>query len=353
MRKWLQVVGSPKLALVGMVWLAIGAGLSYGNPIDVSIWVLIAPLAFMAVTLLCAIFGYPRIHRQTGLLVFHIGLLTLVVLAALGRLTFFEARVEMLEGNAFNPQDLLGVRQGQWHWGKLSDVEFVQGPYRVEYSAGLVRGRTFNDVAVRNSAGEWETRIVGDDRVLVEDGYRFYTSFNKGYAPLLTWQPGDGSAPVSGAVHMPSYPMFAHKQDQVWQPPQGPELKLWLRLETGLKENQAWVLNGQPVRSVLVVTDADKRHELLPGQAVMVAGGTVRYEKLLTWMGYKIFYDPTLHWMFVASVLSVAGLGWHFWRRFGNLQAAALAPALSPGQNALEVTWSTKPLPVRGVPNNG
>lgn len=348
MRKWLQIVGSPKLALVGMVWLGIGAGLSYGNPMDVSIWVLVAPLAFMAVTLLCAIFGYPRIHRQTGLLVFHVGLLAIVVLAALGRLTFFEARVEMLEGNLFNAQDLLDVRQGRWHRGKLSEVEFVQGPYRVEYSAGLVRGRTFNDVAVRNRVGEWETRVIGDDRVLVMDGYRFYTSFNKGYAPLLTWQPDGGSEPVSGAVHMPSYPMFAHKQDQIWQPPQGPALKLWLRLETGLQEDQAWVLNGQPVRSVLVVTEADKRHELLPGQAIAVAGGTVRYEKLLTWMGYKIFYDPTLHWMFAASVLSVAGLGWHFWRRFGDLRAAALASTPIPAQIGSEGAWPTKPVPVRG-----
>lgn len=348
MRKWLQIAGSPKLALVGMVLLAIGAGLSYGNPVDVSIWVLVAPLAFMAVTLLCAICGYPRIHRQTGLLIFHIGLLTIVMLAALGRLTFFEARVELLEGNPFNAQDLLGVRQGQWHWGRLSDVEFVQGTYRVEYSSGLVRGRTFNDVAVRKSSGEWETRTVGDDRVLVMDGYRFYTSFNKGYAPLLTWQPSEGATPVSGAVHMPSYPMFAHKQDQIWQPPQGPELKLWLRLETGLQENQAWVLNGQPVRSVLVATDADKRYELLPGQAVKISGGTLRYEKLLTWMGYKIFYDPTLHWMFAASVLSVAGLGWHFWRRFGDLKSPALTLATTAEHVAPGAAWSAKPVTVRG-----
>lgn len=344
MRKWLLIFGSPKLALVGMALLAVGAGLNYGNPVEVSSWVLVVPLALMAFNLLCAIFGYPRIHRQAGLLVFHLGLVAIVLLAALGRLMFFEARVEALEGSQFNAQELLGARQGLWHRNTLSDVQFVQGRYTIEYSPGLVRGRTFNQVLLSNRNGAWENRLIGDDRPLVVDGYRFYTTFNKGYAPLLTWMPDDGSESITGAVHMPSYPMFAHKQDQSWQPPHGPDLRLWLRLDTGMHEKKAWVLNGRPVESVLVVSAGTERHELVSGQTLKLAGGTLRYEQLLTWMGYKIFYDPTLHWMFAAAVLSVVGLGGYFWSRFGRLNASMANHVAIP--EAPPTSWT--PRPVRG-----
>jgi hypothetical protein len=36
-------------------------------------------------------------------------------------------------------------------------------------------------------------------------------------------------------------------------------------------------------------------------------------------MGYRIFYDPTLMPLLVVSLLGVAGLGWHLWRRVGRL----------------------------------
>lgn len=343
-RKWLLILGSPKLALVGMGLLAAGAGLNYGNPVDMPNWVLVGPLALMAFNLLCAICGYPRIHRQAGLLIFHLGLVAIVVLAAVGRLTFFEARVEVLEGSPFQAQELMDARHGPWHRNSLSDVQFVQSRYTIEYSPGLVRGRTFNQVLVPNQNGEWENQIIGDDRPLVLDGYRFYTTFNKGYAPLLTWMPEDGSEPITGAVHMPSYPMFAHKQDQTWQPPRGPDLRLWLRLDTGLNERENWVLNSRPVGSVLVVNDGAERYELVPGQTLKLAGGRLRYEQLLTWMGYKLFYDPTLHWMFAAAMLSVAGMGWHFWTRFGRLDTRATAPVLPA--NVSHSTWVAKP--VRG-----
>jgi hypothetical protein len=42
-------------------------------------------------------------------------------------------------------------------------------------------------------------------------------------------------------------------------------------------------------------------------------------------MGYKVFYDPTLHWMFLAAVIAIIGLSAHFWRKFGAVQAYAAA----------------------------
>ena len=312
----LRRVASLKLTLAGMVLLAVGAGLSYGNPATMPVWVLVVPMALLALNLLAAIVSNTRINRRPGLLVFHLGLLGVVVLAAVGRLTHFEAHVELLQGTALSAAQLFDRREGPFHPDGLSGVDFVQGPFTVEYFPGIVRGATRSTVVLTDENGNRETRIIGDDTPLVLDGYRFYTTFNKGFAPVLTWIPDQGEQ-VTGAVHMPSYPLFDFRQDNTWTPPGGPQVKLWLSLETGLKEKEYWVLDGSKAHSTLVLNLGDRRFELKVGESLRLPGGVVRYERLSTWMGYKIFFDPTLKWMFIVAMVGVCGMGAHFWRRFG------------------------------------
>ena len=333
MRRAVKRLGSVRLAFLGMIALAVGAALSYGNPQDTSIWVLVVPLAVLSVNLAAAIATNPRIYRRKGLLVFHVSLLAVIVGAAVGRLTFFEGRIEMLEGNPFSVEDVIDVRHGIFHRNRLSEVVFVQGGYTVQYRPGLNRGLTHSHLLVSED-GRWQTRIVGDDRPLVVGGYRFYTTFNKGFAPLLTWEPEQGEA-VSGAIHMPSYPLFEHRQDNRWTPPGGKEIKFWLRLDTGLDREKAWVLDGRKAKAVLVVNENGRRAELLPGQSVRLEGGTLRFERLLTWMGYKIFYDPTLYWMFGFSMLAVAGLFSHYWRKFGLALSTPVAGTTRSGDRVV------------------
>lgn len=317
MMQVLRRLASTRLTLVGMALLAIGAGLSYDNPVETPVWVLIVPLAFLALNLFSAIVTLPAINRRPGLLTFHIGLLAICVLVAIGRLTMFEARVEMLYGTSFDVSQLSDVREGVLHTGDLSSVTFNQGPYTVDYGPGLTRGPTRSHVAIPDARGGWDEKVFGDDTPLIIDGFRFYTSFNKGFAPVLTWLPDSGPA-VTGAVHMPSYPLFEYKQSNDWVTPTGEELKLWLRLETGYDEENSWRLDGDQSSGILVVTSGSLRTELSPGEVVSLNGGRLRYETLSTWMGYKIYYDPTLFWLFVASVLAVCGLMQHYWTKFSS-----------------------------------
>ena len=313
----LRRLSSLKLTLVGMLLLAAGAGLSYGNPASTPVWVLVVPMALLAVNLLAAIISNSRINRRPGLLVFHIGLLGVVVLAAVGRLTHFEAHVELLQGTALSSAEVFDRREGPFHPDGLQDINFVQGAYTVEYFPGIIRGATRSTVILSGDEGGRQTRVIGDDTPLVLDGYRFYTTFNKGFAPVVTWIPDQGEQ-QTGAVHMPSYPLFDFRQDNTWTPPSGPEIKVWLSLDTGLDENGYWILDGSQAHSTLVLDVGDVRAELSVGESLRVDGGVVRYERLSTWMGYKIFFDPTLHWLFVVSMVGVCGLGAHFWRRFGS-----------------------------------
>ncbi|RMD78938.1 MAG: hypothetical protein D6809_04795 [Gammaproteobacteria bacterium] len=318
-------LASLKLTLAGMLLLALGVGLRYGDPDRVSVWVLVLPMGLLALNLLAAVTTNPRIYRRGGLLAFHLALLGLVVLAAIGRLTLFEGHVELVEGQAFSAAEVFDVRAGPLHDGGLERVRFVQGPWTVQYSAGMVRGPTRSTVLVPDGRGGWERRVVGDDVPLVLRGYRFYTSYNKGFAPILTWIPdgpeGRPGAAYTGAVHMPAYPLYDFRQTNTWRPPGGPELKLWLHVQAGLRGDADWVLDGHRATGRLAVRVAgeggERRVELRPGEAVHLPGGTLRFERLGTWMGYKIFYDPTLPWLFVTGILGVLGLAAHYWRRFG------------------------------------
>jgi len=272
-------------------------------------------MLLLAVNLISAIISNPRINRRGGLLVFHLGLLSIVVLAAIGRLTHMDGRVEIIAGAEFSPELVTDVHSGPLHSGALADVKFVQGPFTVEYRAQMMRGLTHSQVALPDNEGGWREAVVGDDRPLLIEGYRFYTTFNKGFAPILSWTSHDGRVSETGAVHMPSYPLFDFKQSNSWTPQGGDEIKFWLQLETGLTAEEAWVLDGRRATGTLVVNVSDERTELLPGQSVKMASGTLRYERLTTWMGYKLFYDPTLQWMFLAAFITIAGLSAHLWRK--------------------------------------
>lgn len=319
---FLRYLASLKLTLVGMILLGIGAGLTYDNLLDVTVWVLVVPLALLALNLTAAIFTNQRINRQPGLLLFHVGLLGVIVLAAIGRLSYVDAHVELAEGQAFTPDAVLELKQGPWHVGRMDKVHFIQGGYRVEYAPGMQRGLTFSQVLVSGEHNAMVEKVVGDDRPLVLEGYRFYTTFNKGFTVLLTWIPDQGQA-VTGRVNLPSYPLYDYKQDNSWTPPGAQEIKFWLQLTTGLREDAAWVLDARNSQGVLVVTSNGQRVELAPGQSARLNAGQLRYEKLSAWMGYKIFYDPTLKWLFFVSVIAVLGMAWHYWTVMG----ARLFPA--------------------------
>lgn len=308
-------LASLKFTLVGMGLLGVGSILIYDNPMDVSMWVIVLPLLLLAINLSAAIVSNPNINQQPGLLVFHVCLLGTVVLAGIGRLTHLDAHLEITQGQMFSPDLLLEVRKGPWHSGDLDKIAFIQGNYTVDYAAGLRRGLTHSEVILPNPSGPPRMQDVGDDRPLVLHRYRFYTTHNKGFSPVLTWIPEVGES-ITGRINMPSYPLFEYKQDNRWVPPgTQEEIKFWLQLKTGMTLEEAWTLDGRNSTGVLVVSTEDRRVELNPGEEVKLAHGRLRYESLTTWMGYRVFYDPTIQWLFYVSVMGVLGLSHYFWVR--------------------------------------
>lgn len=278
------------------------------------------PLVLLFVNLIAAVSTNPRLNRQGGLLVFHLGLAALALVAATGQLIGLRGRVEITEGAAFDPSKVVAQAAPLHPWA-LRKMVFVQRRFDIDYLPGMERQRTDSRVEVPDGRGGWREVVVGDDRPLLLGDYRLYTTSNKGFAPLLTLTASDGRS-ETGGVHLPSYPLQEDRQGNVFRLPwSGRELALWLEIPTPVYDEKGHWEFRKPSGSVLVVVDGDSRHRLQPGDEITVDGGTLRYNSLATWMGYTIFYEPTLSWMLAAAMVAVAGLLWHALLRLRGLLA--------------------------------
>jgi len=274
-----------------------------------------APFAVLCLNLLAALAVSAKLRRQGGLLVFHLALALLAVLAAGDRLTALSGHVEVTEGALFDPAQV-EARTGPLHPWRLDDVRFVQAGFVVDYVPGVKRRETVSTVLVPDAGGQWRPLDVGDEHPLVAGDYRFYTSFNKGFAPVLTYIDARG-ATHTGAVHLPSYPLNHFRQGNDWALPDGSRtLKLWLRLDRPVyAEDDRWQFH-KPENAALVVIDDAGRRELRPGASIRVGHGTLRYDELRSWMGYTISYNPITPWMLATVALAMLGFTWHVIGKF-------------------------------------
>jgi cytochrome c biogenesis protein len=313
MKRIARRLASSRLTLAGFALLAAGTMASYDRP-GAPVWAIVAPLALLTLNLAAAL-ATRKALREGGLGVFHFALLAFLLLAGWGRLTHFDGRVEVGEDVPLDPDQIETLGVGPWHSQGWRQLRFRQGSWDVAYAPGVKRARTRSQVWLE---GQDSPVVVGDDTPLILDSYRFYTTHNKGFAPLLTWQP-EGGAPLRGTLHMPSYPLFDYRQENRWTAPDGRTMQFWLRIERPLADQSAWTLDPHDMPAVLVVQVDAQRHELRPGESLQLPGATLRYERLTGWMGYRIFYDPTLIPLLVVSLVGVAGLAWHLWGRSARL----------------------------------
>jgi len=310
----LRAVASLRLTLAALVVLTVAVWFLLDH--DGPAWpVLVPPLAVLAANLVAAVITHPAFRRWNALLIFHLGLIAIVVLAAIGQLTYLKGHVELTEGQEFGGA-LTETDAGPLHRSMLDDVRFVNEGFALTYAPGLQRNATRNKVRYADADGRERSATVGDQVPLVLKGYRFYTSHNKGFAPIFLWQPKAGE-PALGAVHLPSYPALEHQQARDWILP-GTRMQIWtmLKFDETLLDPEGHSTFRLPGRHTVIVRIGGERREMAPGDVLDLPEGRLHYDGLRTWMGYAVFYDWTIHWMLIAAMLTVAALGWHFWRRF-------------------------------------
>lgn len=309
----LSTLASLRLTLVCLLLLTAAVAYIYDRAGEGSATLpLVLPLTLLAVNLFAAIATNAVFRRQLPLLVFHLALLGIVVLTALGRMTYLRATTEVAVGGEF--ERMQNIEAGPWHNGAKERLRFQNLGFEIAYKPGVQRDRTVNRVRWRDAAGIPHESEIGDQVPLVLEGYRFYTTSNKGFAALFEWQPAGGEAHL-GNVNFPSYPFHADKQNSRWSI-DGTELSAQLVFDEVLIEPSAESRFRLPGRHEVVVQAGLRERRLQPGDGMFLGRGRLTYVGLTTWMGYGIFYDWTIPWLLSACVLATAALGWHFWRKF-------------------------------------
>lgn len=313
-RAVLQAIASLRLTLAILLLLGLGTVAALTETVPPT-WALSVPLTLCALNLGAAITTNAAFRRQMPLLIFHLALLAVIVLVALGRMTYLKGHVEVSEGEVFSGE-LTESESGPWHVSRLDRVRFANLGFDIEYQPGIKRAGTRNRVVWVDAAGIERQGMIGDTVPLVLHGYRFYTSFNKGFAPKFLWQPASGAA-HRGTIHLPAYPLHEYRQALEWTPP-GSDQLLWTQLQFDevLLDPERPSQFRLPEQHRLVVRYGESRQELRPGDRLPLPGGVLRYEGLTAWMGYTVFYDWTIPWLLAACALAVISLGLHFWSKF-------------------------------------
>ncbi len=315
MMSLLRKLASLRLTLLSMILLAVLAVLG-SRDADIGTGVTVVPLVILIVNLVAALLTNRSFRTQTGLLVFHIGLLLVFACIGLTLLLRYDGHVEIVQGGAFDAALVETVEQGWWHDNKLGDIELYQGEIQINYLPGLNRQDTRSTIEYRAAPGELRRITVGDTRTANIDGYRFAATFNKGFALLLHWAGTDGEE-VLGAVHMPSFPEYDWNQVTTWTTPAGQEVELELDFDQRVSDDRAdWMFGRTDLPySVKVTISGEPQSRIRGGESVELAGGLVQVVDLRVWMAYQIEYLPFLPWMFVAAMLAIVGLALHFARR--------------------------------------
>lgn len=312
----LRLLGSLKLTLLVLVALGAGIVVAYRSETK-TIWPLVLPLVLCALNLLAAIASNAVFRRQLPLLMFHLALLSIILLVATGRMIYLKGQLELVEGQEFDGV-LSKEESGPWHRNGLAQVRFANAGFTIDYAPGVRRGATQNKVRYQDANGLSREAVIGDNTPMVLNGYRFYTSFNKGFAPVFLWYPAaTSSTPLLGTVNLPAYPIHEYRQALDWVLP-GTQIQAWtmLQFDEVILDPEKPSVFRLPEKHRLVMRIGERRWELSPGQSIMLPEGRLQYQELRSWMGYTVFSDWTIPWLLSASLLAVASLGWHFWRKF-------------------------------------
>ncbi len=290
-------------------------------------WVAV-PLSLLSVNLLAAIATNAAFRRQPPLLVFHIFLLATIIFAGFGTLTEFDGHVELVEGESFDSSQIELTKFGRLRQHGPDNVRFTQGKIAVDYAPNLIRQSTTSDVVLGGDDEATEVRRIGDRISTTIDGYRFATSFNKGFAVLIHWD-GDDSRDVLGAINMPAYPEFAWKQVNNWTTPGGEDMQFELLLHKRPDRTGSWRLQSNGVNFSLKITGANGETALLgAGDRLALADGAITVAGLRMWMGYRVDSNAYLLWTLLAAFASVAALGWHFANKYFSVPSNAPAETI-------------------------
>ena len=225
----IRLFASNQTTLLLLLVLAFSIVFYYQVSFEGRIWLLIVPACLLILNFLLALFTRRIMKNNWLLMTFHFALIALVLLTFLGQMTYFRATLELGENEDFSGQ-LENIRKGPWHQYGLAQTQFTNLGFQIRYHKGIRRNDTRNQIQIALPENRQQLIEIGDHVPLVIGHYRFYTSHNKGYAPVFEWRKKDSEEAVVGSIHLPAYPVHEFRQALEWRIP-GSQHQIWTMLQ--------------------------------------------------------------------------------------------------------------------------
>ncbi len=325
----IALLSSNRFTLMCLVLLAAGSVAYYQFAIPGKTWFVALPTLLLVMNFLFAVAARGILRNNWPLMIFHFALIVLAALGLVSRMSYFQATLELAEQEVFrgDPRQLDNLSRGPWHRYGLADAEFSNLGFSINYHRGIKRDRTINRIGLAADGGRQVVEI-GDHVPLVIGHYRFYTTHNKGYAPIFEWRQAGSDSALTGSIHLPAYPINEYRQALEWQIP-GSGLRLWtmLRIDENVLPDDRPFEFAIPARHHIVVRIGERRFELSPGDQIELDEGVLSYKGLSSWMGYKVDYDWTRPWLLATAIIAILSLFAHYsWKftRPGSLPSREL-----------------------------
>ena len=299
-----------------LLYLALSIILYYQQPAADKYWIIVLPVLLLMINFIMALVVRRVLINNLPLMTFHFALFALAILTGLGQMTYLKATLELATMEEFSGQ-LENVKAGAWHNYGLDNIRFTNMGFSINYHKGVKRDNTINRIALVDSNGLQQVLEIGDHVPLVIGHYRFYTSHNKGYAPVFTWTAANTTRSITGSIHLPAYPVNEYRQALEWKIP-GSKQSIWtmLQIEDNVLPVDRDFQFQIPQQHKLIVRHNDQRYELGVGDELDLGTGVLRYQGLTSWMGYKVDYDWTRPWLLAACMVAIISLFLHFVLKF-------------------------------------
>ena len=311
---FVRALASPRLMAAFFLLMAAAAlGVAYNIVAPTS--AALVPLGLLVVNLTASISSNARFRADLPLLVFHLSVLALVALLAVARLTYFQGAAKVPVGAGF-AGDLHTEQRGALHGDGAPRLRFSNAGFTEVFPEGNKYRATENRIRFSDPAGNLHEGVIGDDRPLVLDGYRIYTSRNRGFAPMVQWTADNGEIQFA-TIQLGKVGEDGFTPGMPWKIPSGPEI--WLSLSTERMQTAAGTkrdnLGAKEARNKLVLRHDERFYDLAAGESVDLPGGRLTYSRLSAWMGYSIIYDPTKPWLLGTVAVAIGSLLWFYARR--------------------------------------
>jgi hypothetical protein len=314
----LKVLASPRLTVAFFLLMAAAALGAAQYPQYITAIVL-TPLLLLLINLSAAILSNARFRADLPLLLFHLALLAFLALLLVARLNYFDGGVKLSTGTLFEG-NYLSVERGILHGDGAERLRFANDGMIEQAPPGGGDPITFNQVRWWDSSGRPYLAEIGNDRPLVLNGYRIFSTNFRGFAPIFRWRTKTGEESI-GTVHLPETSAGDFPSgDKVTLPGGG---QAWVQMrsaENSEAQQQRIDLGAATLKHHLVLRIKDKRYEVQPNASIELTEGQLTYLQLGTWIGYRVTYDPTPPWLAASVFLGVVSLLW-FYARLWRMSA--------------------------------